>query len=244
MGRELFELGDDPRLEILPVGVGGQHVANLIPPAGYKESEFRRVVGAAYTAYTYDGSLPNVNRIHEIVGARISKKKIGEIIDTEEFKLTMIQRGVEWTDSAGLTGQQMLALQVLTNPTDKRDLRAKLKSIGVTYPQYRGWLKQPLFNGYLNKVTEGMLTEHIGDFNTVLANKALGGDLGALKLAYELSGRYDPNHQQVTDMKAVMQALIEIVTRNVKDPEVLTRISNELHLTMVSHNIIKGEIAG
>jgi hypothetical protein len=172
----------------------------------------------------------------------MTKKRIGYVIETPQFRDAMVSRGVQWKNSAGLTGQQMYTLQILTDPSNRGDLRAKLRKANVSYATYRAWLAQPQFSSYLNRISENMLVDHIPDFNTVVTQKALAGDLNALKFAYELNGRHDPNKQQVTDLKAIMQALIEIITRNVKDPETLTAISNELHLTLVAHNVVKGEI--
>lgn len=208
------------------------------------EHQFRTVVGAAYTAYTMDRVVPDQERIRALIGkGNYTKKVISKIIDTENFKNAMLTRGVPWKNGDGLSAQQMYTLQILTNPTDRRELRAKLKSAGVTYPQYRAWLSQPHFSRYLSTVTENMLKDHIPDFNTVLTNKALSGDVNALKFAYELSGRHDPNHQQVLDLQVIVNALLEVITRNIKDPTVLMQIQSELQLTLVAKNVIKGEIA-
>lgn len=215
----------------------------LTTPEGLTNEEFRHIVGAAYTAWVSDGELPSAERISSFLAREISLKRIEIACVSNEFSDAMAARGVPWEKQNGLTATQMLVLQIITNPTDRRKLETKLKAAGVTYTTYRAWLRQPQFSQYLNKVTEGMLVDHIPDFNTVLTNKALSGDLNALKFVYELSGRHDPNRQQVMDLQAVIQALVEIVTRNVSDAETLTRISNELHLTLVSHNVIKGERA-
>lgn len=212
-------------------------------PEGFTDRQFREIVGAAYTAYTSDGVLPSVDRIKELCAlTTITKKKIGLALDTEQFKNCMLSRGVPWKDGNGLTGQQMYCLQILTDPTDRRDLGRKLKAVGVTHVQYRAWLRQPHFSNYLSRMSGSVLEENIPAMTTVLANKALGGDLNAIKYAFEISGHHDPERQQVVQLQQVMQQLIEIISRNVKDPETLTRISNELHLTLVSQGVIKGEI--
>jgi hypothetical protein len=232
---------DDPVETEVPVQ---RHtIVSFDAPEGCTEGQWRIIVNAAYTAYTMDRRVPDLNRIRELTGRNYPKKLIGKVLDTENFKNAMLTRGVPWKNGDGLTGQQMYCLQILTNPTDRRELRAKLKSAGVTYPQYRAWLNQAHFSRYLSTVTEGMLQDHIPDFNTVLTNRALSGDINALKFAYELSGRHDPNRQQVLDLQAIVNSLIEIITRNVKDPETLQRISAELQVTLVSKNVIKGEIS-
>lgn len=212
-------------------------------PEGVTDRQFREIIGAAYTAYTGDGHFPSVDRIKELCRlTTVTRKLIGKVIDTEQFRNAMDTRGVVYAGESGLSAQQMYCLQILTDPTDRRELGRKLKSAGVTHLQYRAWLKQPHFNRYLNTVSENMLTENIPAFTTALTNKALSGDLRAIQYAFEISGHHDPNKQEVLELKQIMQNLLEIITRHVKDPQTLAAISNELQLTMVAHNVIKGEI--
>lgn len=238
----MINLFDDAEEVTRPVPVL-RHEIRFDAPEGVTEHQFRTVVGAAYTAYTMDGVVPDQERIRTLVGKKnYTKRLISRIIDTENFKNAMLTRGVPWKNSDGLSAQQMYTLQILTNPTDRRELRAKLKSAGVTYPQYRAWLNQPHFSRYLSTVTENMLQQHIPDFNTVLTNRALAGDVNALKFAYELSGRHDPNRKEVLDLQVIVNALLEVITRNITDPAQLMRIQSELQLTLVAKNVIKGEI--
>lgn len=223
--------------------IAGKYRAEFGAPEGFTDRQFREIVGAAYTAYTSDRVLPSVDRIKELCAlTTISKKLIGKALTTEQFKNAMLSRGVPWKNHHGLTGQQMYALQILTDPTDRRELGRKLKSIGITHVQYRAWLRQPAFSAYLANVSGSMLQDHIPDFTTALTNKALAGDLNAIKYAFEISGHHDPDKEQVLHLQVIMQQLIEIITRNVKDPAVLSAISNELHLTLVGQGVIKGEI--
>jgi len=238
----MINLFDDTEEVERPVPVV-RHQIRFDAPSGITETQWRTIVGAAYTAYTMDRVVPDQERIRALTGKRYTKKLISQAIDTENFKNAMLTRGVPWKNGDGLSAQQMYTLQILTNPTDRRELRAKLKSAGVTYPQYRAWLNQPHFSRYLSTVTENMLKDHIPDFNTVLTNRALAGDVNALKFAYELSGRHDPNHKDVLDLQVIVNALLEVITRNITDPEQLMKIQAELQLTLVAKNVIKGEIA-
>lgn len=237
----VINLFDDDEEVARPVPIT-RHVVRYDCPEGIPEGRYRTVVGAAYTAYTMDGKVPDQERIRQLTGKNYTKRVIGEIIATENFKNAMLTRGVPWKNGDGLTAQQMYTLQILTNPTDRRELRAKLKSAGVTYPMYRAWMNQPHFSNYMHQVTENMLLKHVPDFNVVLTNKALAGDVNALKFAYELSGRHDPNRKEVLDLQAIVGALLEVITTNIKDPEVLMKIQAELQLTLVARNVIKGEI--
>ena len=247
---DLFGLNGDKEVEVAAdndnpqAAIQGRYLADFGAPEGFTDRQFREIVGAAYTAYTSDGVLPSVDRIKDLCAlTTITKKLIGKALTTDQFTNAMLSRGVPWKDHHGLTGQQMYALQILTDPTDRRELGRKLKAIGITHIQYRAWMKQPHFSSYLAKVTGNMLEEHIPDFTTALTNKALSGDLNAIKYAFEVSGHHDPDTKKIADLQLVMNQLIEIITRNVTDQETLARISNELHLTLVGQGIIKGEIS-
>ena len=225
----------DEGLPELPKPLEKKQAAGLVVPAGIGERTFRHVVGAAYTAYIAGKGIPTVDEIYSFSDKKVTKAKIAEITITDEFAEAMQARGVSWRpdDYSGISAAQAYAIQILTNPVhEKKTLQAKLKLAGVTYTQYRAWLKQPTFNRYLNNLVEGMLTDHQGDIHTVVMNKALNGDLNAIKYIDELTGRYDPNHRQVEDMRFIVDKLVEIVTSEVKDPETLTRIANKLSITM------------
>ena len=203
------------------------------------------IVSAVYQEYTGYKRLPDIRRIQNLTG--LSAALIKKTLESQEFVEAATARGIPWDNFSGLTATQMLVAQIITNPVDKRDLRAKLRSAGVTYPQYRAWMSQPAFSQYMNRITEGMLVDHIPDFNTVLTKKALAGDLHTIKYINELSGRHDPSKQQVADLQQVVQNLLTIIQKNVKDPETLQAIANEFSLTMTAAKagnspVIQGEL--
>lgn len=225
----------DAGLPELPKPLEKKQTAGLVVPQGIGDKTFRHVVGAAYTAYIACKGIPSVEEIYSFSDKKVTKQKIAEVTITDEFAEAMQARGVSWRpdDYTGISAAQAYCIQILTNPVhEKKTLGAKLKLAGVTYTQYRAWLKQPTFNRYLNNLVEGMLTDHQGDIHTVVMNKALSGDLAAIKYIDELTGRYDPNHRQVEDLRLIVDKLIEVVTSEVKDQETLTRIANKLSITM------------
>lgn len=210
-------------------------------PEGVTREDFTTVLSGCYVAYTSNRQLPDMVEIQRYVKT-VPATIIAKILASDEFTDAAVARGIPWDNFNGLTAEQMLVAQIVTNPTDKRPLRAKLKSAGVTYAQYRAWMHQPVFSQYMNRITEGMLVDHIPDFNTVLTNKALSGDINALKYVNELSGRHDPNRQQVLDLQAIVQNLLEIIQRNVTDPATFQRIAAEFSLAVNSKQTIRGEI--
>lgn len=214
-------------------------------PEGVSDKTFRHIISAAYTAYVGCRGIPSVDDIYHYSDKRVTKAKISAVTITPEFIEAMQSRGISWRpdDYTGISAAQQYAIQIITNPVhEKKTLQQKLKLAGITYTQYRAWLKQPTFERYLNKLTEGMLSDHIGDLHTALMQKALAGDLNSIKYVHELNGRHDPNRQQIEDLSRVVDMLVEIITQEVTDPETLTRIANKMQIATAKVNI-KGEIA-
>lgn len=214
--------------------------------ARFSDEDLARVVNASYMVWTSTGRLGSAREIGGLAGMTTGKR-LTKILQSEEYRAGCRSKGIPESEFGGLTARQMYVLQIITNPTDKRDLKAKLEGAGVPYTEYRGWCKQKAFADYLNRVSEGMLLDHQADFHNVVVKKALSGDLNAVRYANELNGRHDPNKQKVVELQGVVTQLLEIIMRNVKDPEVLKRISNEFALTMNSqlgtpNSTIRGEL--
>lgn len=150
----------------------------------------------------------------------------------------MAARGYPFADRTTLSPEQIFCVAILTNPTNRKPLATKLKTAGVTYATYRAWLKQPLFQQYITKISEDMLGEHVADVHTKVVEKATGGDIQAIKLYYELTGRHDPQRQQMVDLNGVIGLLLEVITRYVPDSVALGRITSDIE-TILSGGVPK-----
>lgn len=202
-------------------------------PNGVAVDTFRNVLSATYAAHCYLHRNPSVAEIAE--HSSHTKHTIAKIIQTVEFKEAIAERGITWGGSSGLSPEQQYTLSILLNPTDRRSLQAKLKSAGITYTKYRGWLKQPVFSRYLMQQAEEVLTDHHGDMMVALANKGISGDLNAIKFAYELTGRHNPAANQVIDLQRVVGLLLEVITKHVTDASILNRIVADISNVMPSN---------
>lgn len=219
-------------------------ITRMAVPDGETSEHFRRVVGAAYTAWVGSArsKLPDVNDVLEYTGT-MTPKVVGRIMVTPEFEAAIRERGVPWNNGGGLTAQQMLALAVMTDPTNKKTPAVKLKAIGVSYGQYRAWLKQPLFANKLNQLAESAIRDHLPDMQIALTNKATSGDLNAIKFVYELTGKYDPASKEVIQLKAVIQMLLEVLSRHLsQQPELLQAVAGDIQKALPQS--IKGEVIG
>lgn len=204
-------------------------VRRIDPPVGVSKDVFRDVVTGAQVAYmvapVVNGKkqLPDIKKIAEV--CRRTERAVSRVVASDEFKAALRERGINWVSRGGISPEQAYAVGILTNPSDKRDMAAKLKSIGISYQTYRSWLKEPVFKSYLHQIGEDMLGEHMADVHTAVARNAVDGNMKAIELYYGLTGRFDPGKQQVQDLQRMVSLLLEAIFRHVQDVNILTRIN-------------------
>ena len=202
-------------------------------PDGVSRERFSAIVATVHRLYMETQRVPAIQDIKQAM-PKVMPAQLQKCIGTQEFIDAVHARGVPWLpgELEELTPKQMLAVQVISDPTQRTNLSNRLKKIGVTYPEYRSWLKQPVFARYIQRLTEDMLVEHTGDLHTALMGRALNGDLKAIEFVYTLNGRMDPNAKAVQDLEALIGSLIDIMTRHIKDPETLAKVQAEIALLL------------
>lgn len=204
-----------------------------VPPPGTGLRTFERVCAAAELAYQKGGkALPSVKEIAETAG--LNAATTSKIVNTTHFKHEMSLRGIKWSATGrftqGLTPEQVYLLGIITDPTNKKPLAEKLRVAGVSYSTYRNWVKQPAFSQALLKFGEDLFGENMSTIHTKLTERASAGDMAAIKLFYEVSGRHDPARQQTVDIMRIIGLILESVTRRISDPVVLAGIQEDLDI--------------
>lgn len=216
------------------------------PPVGTTPQAFREVVAGAYMSYHLrsktGGGLPTVSDIARMCGRREST--VGKVLATSEFRHAMMEKGIKWTTVGTISPEQAYAIGILTNPSDRRPMEAKLKSAGINYQKYRSWLKQPEFSNAIRTIGEEMLGEHLPDIQTSLVKGAVEGNPQLIKLYLELTGQFDPNRQQVQDLQKMVSLLLEIIFRNVTDVNALQRINTEFDAALAGKSVPAALIVG
>lgn len=192
-------------------------------PTGISELAFRNAVAVVVTFYLNNGVLPTVEQMHDS-WRKIPVSTYAKIVVEPEFAQALAYRGIEWAGSSGLTLEQRNVLVALSDPTDRAGLGAKLRRLKVPYSTYQAWMRQPHFAEARRQQAEHNMGDAVPMLLDGVVSKAEAGDLSAIKLGLEISGRYNPQQQQVQDAKAIVQALAESVVRHVKDPEVRSAI--------------------
>lgn len=147
------------------------------------------------------------------------------------FRDALIRRGVDLRDDRSksvLTPQQLQVVNLMLNQHDKRSVREKLDSVDITSQKYYSWLRQPAFLQYLQKRAEDLFASSDHEGYLALLDTVKGGDIQAIKLFFEMRGKYTPSAKIDVNVETVMIQLIEIVARHVKDPMVLQSIADDI----------------
>jgi hypothetical protein len=172
------------------------------------------------------GSIPTVDKIAEIFGN--SKSTIKKWMESPEFDFILKRKGIIRTVPKGvLTAPQMMMVTMLLNISDRRSEREKCEEAGITVAQLAAWRRDPSFISYLQSRAEAMFkdSDDVAYLN-VLRNMQ-GGDLGAAKFYFEMTGKYQPSMRHDVNIDSIAMRLIEILQIHVKDPAVLEAIAND-----------------
>jgi hypothetical protein len=136
------------------------------------------------------------------------------------------ERGIRVPEKSGLSAEQVAAISLITNFSDRRSIPAKIAAIGVTEEQINGWYKDPEFKKELAERSEAVFEIAHPEVQASLIRQIQKGNFQAIKFYYEVTGRASSPEQ--IKLKQAMQSLMEAVQRNVQDPATLKAIGDDL----------------
>ena len=197
--------------------------------------------GFIETYYSQMDSLPSLERLKNEFPEK-TEKAIREDVLAAAARLET--KGYAITKKDYLTPEQLAVANSILNLADKRSITKKLQDFGVSPAKYANWKKNPVFNGYLRDRSESQLGEAISDVHLALIDAATSGNVRAIQLFYEITGRHTQNSQQNVNVQVMLTTVLEAVAEFVKDPEILQQIASrvqEANVTLNS-NVVKGEI--
>lgn len=141
-----------------------------------------------------------------------------------------------------LTPHQLLVANAMLDLQDTRSQKKKLQDLNITTAVYNTWLNDPVFSDYCKARAEKMLGDNQHEAHLALLDKIRMGDVKAITLYYEMTGRYvqasaqTSNVQQaMLDFKALMIKVLEIINDEVDDPQIAMRIADRF-ATVISIN--------
>lgn len=178
-------------------------------------------------------TLPTNERIAEMTG--VSVQSIKGYWTNPDFRAALNARGVTFANEPdsgrALTFAQLMVANMLMNVQDKRSLREKLQSapgLNVTPAQVGAWMRQPAFQAHLRKRASNLFQDADANASLALVKAIDAGDLKAVQLYFEMTGRYTPRMQHDVNVHAILARFVEVVSIHVKDPTILQAIANDL----------------
>ena len=157
---------------------------------------------------------------------------------TTAFLQDMARRGVRLDEmSQQLTTQQLALVQMMRNP-EGRKLSVILKRAKVTQYQLDSWMKQPLFNKYVTKMIGDSTNQALLFSEVPLSQKAMDGDMNALKFLWEWQDKYNPAKNESADNAvAFVRIVLRAVQEEIKDPEALIRIQKNIEMQKLAEGV-------
>jgi hypothetical protein len=239
------DLGHDDGLAPLP-GDGGRPAADdrsldgaveaIQRPAKYSEALWRRAITVYQLYWDREGIVPTPEQAHRSWN-RIPAATYSELSLEPEFQRALELRGIELDPTESLSDIQVMVLMKLTDPADRRTERAKLRDLGVSWPRYQGWLRNPVFVKEKRRRTE----ETFADVTDVALIKLRGnveaGDQRAIEFALEVTGRHNRQQLAVQDARLVVQTIVEAVIKNVPDAATRDAILNDARAAVTGFDL-------
>lgn len=208
-------------------------------PDTFSPAMFRHIVAAIDLLYRRNGIVPSVNEIvKEWEG--FDRKAVEKALASPEMKQALSLRGIELDMKAGLTDEQLYAIAILQDPSDRRSTKARLEAVGISMAKYRAWMRNPMFSGYMSAQAEHNLGDAVQmAMNRLIAN-ADAGDGRAIEKILEISGRWNPQQQELQNARTVVLTFMEILQEELAgDPKLLDRIMTRARGKMQALTIVQ-----
>lgn len=201
-------------------------------------------IGATYQQMFWEsnGLLPTIEQVLEKLQGIYPEDQVRDYVASEQFqtKLKMLGMKVESPVLGLLSPEQIMVANMEMSLLDRRSIRLKLDEFNkamkkldpdfrnITITQYEGWRKDPAYQEYISKRSklqyESLETEAYNQLAKMIAN----GDQGAMKLLFELKGRLNKTLNINMNVEGTLVRVVEIITRHVKDPQILEAISTDI----------------
>lgn len=130
----------------------------------------------------------------------------------EKFLAALAVRGVVPLGQ-GLTAQQSLAIDILTDPNVSGTWNTKLRKAGVTEKQMSLWMESETFAGQFKLLATRRMNQVLPAVDVVLATKALSGEMDALRYYDKRMGR-DPDKKEEMSSREVVSIVLDSLSKH------------------------------
>ena len=182
------------------------------------------IISIIETNHIMFGRIPNSRAVATQLG--LQESHVSQLLSTPEAQKMLTARGISPESQSFLLPEQIAAANVMLDYADSRSQAQKLRALGVTSAKWTGWLADPIFSRYYKSRAESLLDQAgVGEAHTALLKQVTKGNVQAIKLAYEVTGR----HRDSTSLNVefFLQRVIEIIQLHEKDPLVLSKIAED-----------------
>lgn len=204
--------------------------------------------------HSMSGVTPNNETLVDALvssGKTVSTAEVVNRLGDPLFRKSLDVRGITLTSeipSQGfLTVRQMEAASVMANVIDRRSDEKKLRDLGISTAEWEGWMADRNFAAYMAGRLENRLGNSVHEAHLSLIRGVRSGNVPAIKLFYEITGRYNPDQTEQVNLRMVLQQVIEVIQRHVLDPNALDAIASDMTQIMLSASqrasSIPGEVA-
>ena len=211
-------------------------------PDGVSPSMFRHVLAAIDRLYRDSGVIPTPVQVVDSWPG-FTKADVKRIMATPELRSALALRGVEWDVRQGLTQLQLSALLSLSDPTDARGTKAKMADLGIPMSRYQAWMRNPIFSKALSEQAERNLGDSVQMAMNRLVANAESGDMAAINKIFEMSGRWNPQQQEVHNARQVLTIFLEALEKHASADvlrSVLDEVSQKTQMLAITQTV-KGQ---
>ena len=133
-----------------------------------------------------------------------------------------------------LTPKQLAAIQIMFNFHDGRSDIKKLRDLGINPQTWDNWLKDPVVQEYIQKKIENLYGDNVHEVDRALFLKARTGNVEAIKLFNQITGRYVTETQEVPKIGQVeahifVMKLFEVLQQHlITQPDKLREIGQAI----------------
>ena len=210
-------------------------------PEGQDPEMFRHIVAGIDLVYRRTGAVPSIDQLLEEWGG-FSEKAVKAAYATPELAKALEIRGISLSPKSGLSQEQLYALAILQDFTDRRSTKAKLEQVGISLSKYRAWMRDPSFARAMSEQAE----QNLGDATQMALNKlvanAESGDQRAIEKILEITGRYNPQQQEIQNARTVVLTMMEVIQEELGDDKeklrkILDRVSSKMQVLTITQGL-------
>lgn len=237
----------DEEVSVRPIEVNGREleikrdgrVIKSPVPDGFAPAMFRHIVAAIDLLYRRNGKVPDISEVMKSWEG-FDIKTVRAAYSSPELQAALRIRGIELDPKMGLSHEQLLAITILQDPSDRRSVKTRLEAVGIPHAKYRAWMRNPTFSAAMNSQAE----QNLGDAPQMALNRLIAaadaGEPWAVNKVLEISGRWNPQQQDVQNARAIVLTVMEVIQAELGDqPEKLERILSKVRGKMSTLTIVQ-----